>query len=139
MVRRGDPLFALSIGGGGQELRFSAPLSGKVVHVNHDLDYQLDLMRLRPYEQGWICTIDPQELTADLGQLLIGADAVSWYQTEARRFTDRLTEELAAEPAVDRKNPHTNGTAQRAACRAFDKTFLTPTQASETAAYAVKV
>jgi glycine cleavage system H lipoate-binding protein len=81
-VRRGDALFALDIAG--QELRFSAPLTGKVVHVNHDLDYQLDLMRLRPYEQGWICTIDPQELTVDLGKLVIGADGVGWYQAEAR-------------------------------------------------------
>ena len=138
VVRRGDALFALSIGGDGQELHFSAPLSGKVVHVNHDLDYQLDLMRLRPYEQGWICTIDPQELTADLGKLVIGADAVSWYQAEARHFTDRLTEELAAEPAVDRKSPHPNGTAQRAACRAFAKCFLKPAQVPETVGPAVK-
>ena len=136
VVRRGDALFALDIAG--QELRFSAPLAGKVVHVNHDLDYQLDLMRLRPYEQGWICTIDPQELTADLGKLVIGADAVSWYQAEARHFTDRLTEELAAEPAVDRKSPHPNGTAQRAACRAFAKCFLKPAQVPETVGPAVK-
>ena len=136
VVRRGDALFALDIAG--QELRFSAPLAGKVVHVNHDLDYQLDLMRLRPYEQGWICTIDPQELTADLGKLVIGADAVSWYQSEARHFTDRLTEELAAEPAVDRKSPHPNGTAQRAACRAFAKCFLKPAQLPETVGPAVK-
>ena len=136
VVRRGDALFALDIAG--QELRFSAPLAGNVVHVNHDLDYQLDLMRLRPYEQGWICTIDPQELTADLGKLVIGADAVSWYQAEARHFTDRLTEELAAEPAVDRKSPHPNGTAQRAACRAFAKCFLKPAQVPETVGPAVK-
>ena len=122
----------------GRSSRFSAPLAGKVVHVNHDLDYQLDLMRLRPYEQGWICTIDPQELTADLGKLVIGADAVSWYQSEARHFTDRLTEELAAEPAVDRKSPHPNGTAQRAACRAFAKCFLKPAQVPETVGPAVK-
>ena len=136
VVRRGDALFALDIAG--QELGFSAPLAGKIVHVNHDLDYQLDLMRLRPYEQGWICTIDPQELTADLGKLVIGADAVSWYQSEARHFTDRLTEELAAEPAVDRKSPHPNGTAQRAACRAFAKCFLKPAQLPETVGPAVK-
>lgn len=136
-VRRGDALFALEIAG--QELRFSAPLSGKVVHVNHDLDYQLDLMRLRPYEQGWICTIDPQELTVDLGKLVIGADGVGWYQAEARRFTDRLTEELAAEPAVDRRISQSNGTGQRAACRAFTKTFLTPARVVEAAAQTVKV
>jgi glycine cleavage system H protein len=125
VVRRGDPLFALKVDG--QELRFTAPLSGKVVHVNHDLDYQLDLMRLRPYEQGWICTIDDSEqLTSDLAKLVLGADAVSWYQSEVRGYTERLGAELAAESAVDRKSPHPGEAERRAACRAFAACFLAP-------------
>ena len=123
-VRRGDPLFQLEVDG--QRLGFSAPLSGKIVHVNHDLDYQLDLMRLRPYDQGWICTIDPQELTADLGRLVIGADAVERYQTDARRYTDQLQTELAAEPAVHGQGKRPNGVERRAACRAFSRCFLAP-------------
>ena len=106
-VRRGETLFRLDLDG--QRLTFASPLSGKVVHVNHDLDYQMDLMRLRPYDQGWICTVDPQELTADLARLVIGADAVERYQTDARRYTDQLQAELAAEPAVHGQGPRPNG------------------------------
>jgi len=126
-VRRGEPLFSLKVDG--QKLAFSAPLTGKVAHVNHDLDYQLDLMRLRPYEQGWICTIDPQELTSDLEKLVIGADAFAWYQSEVRRYTDRLAEELAAEPAVDKQSPRPGEAERRAACRAFAGCFLAPPSA----------
>ena len=126
VVRRGEPLFGLRVDG--QELGFSAPVGGKVVQVNHELDYQLELMRLRPYENGWICTIDPDRLTADLAQLVIGADAVERYQSDARRFTDRLTEELGKEPAqVHGAKP---GDAElRAACRAFAACFLLPAPA----------
>ena len=128
-VRRGDPLFRLEVEG--QQLAFASPLSGKVVHVNHDLDYQMDLMRLRPYDQGWICTIDPQELTADLGRLVIGADAVERYQSDARRYTDQLQTELQAEPAVHGQGPRPNGAERRAACRAFSRCFLSPTPQAE--------
>jgi DNA-binding response OmpR family regulator len=128
-VRRGEALFSLKVDG--QEFAFSSPLSGKVVHVNHDLDYQLDLMRLRPYDQGWICTIDPEELTADLGKMVIGADAFGLYQSDARRYTDRLAVELAAEPPVHAPGTRPNGVERRAACRAFEHCFLAPTRQPE--------
>jgi len=123
-VKRGEPLFALRIDG--HRLEFGAPLAGKVMQVNHDLDYQLDLLGLRPYDHGWICTIDPDSLTADLEKMMIGADAVEWYQAEVRRYTDRLSEELAAETAVDKSSPKADETERRAACRAFAACFLAP-------------
>jgi DNA-binding response OmpR family regulator len=121
-VRRGEPLFELRVDG--KTLDFTAPVDGKVVQVNHDLDYQLELMRLRPYEQGWICTLDPEQLAADLDRLTIGADSVDWYQAEVRRYTDRLAAELAAETAVDKKSPRADETERRCACRAFAACFL---------------
>ncbi len=136
-VRRGDPLF--SIHAGGQKLHFSAPLSGKVVHVNHDLDYQLDLLRLRPYEQGWVCTIDPQDLTADLGKLVIGADAVGRYQADVRTYTGRLADELAAEPTVHTTEPRPAEVERRVACRAFSHCFLSPAPQPEVTRQTVRV
>ena len=109
-VRRGETLFRLDLDG--QRLTFASPLSGKVVHVNHDLDYQMDL-------------------TADLPRLVIGADAVERYQTDARRYTDQLQAELAAEPAVHGQGPRPNGIERRAACRAFSRCFLAPAQQAE--------
>jgi len=126
-VRRGEPLFKLRVDG--HELAFSAPVGGKVVQVNHDLDYQLDLLRLKPYEHGWVCTIDPELLTSDLEKLVIGADAVAWYQAEVRRYADRLAEELAGETAVDKTSPKADETERRAACRAFAACFLAPSAA----------
>jgi glycine cleavage system H protein len=123
VVRRGERLFSLRVDG--QELAFPAPVGGKVVQVNHELDYQLELMRLRPYENGWICTVDPERLTADLEKLTIGADAVERYQADARRFAERMGQELAAAPAeVHRAKP--GDAEKRAACRAFAACFLQP-------------
>ncbi len=121
-MRRGEPLFTLRHGD--QALTFTAPLSGKVKQVNYELDYHLDLMRLRPYEQGWICAIEPTSLTADLKQLRIGGDAVSWYQAEIKKYGEALAEELAAlkrghdEKAPDEKEQ------RHAAARAFARCFL---------------
>ena len=49
-VKRGEPLFHLKLGD--QRLSFPSPLSGKVVRVNHDLDYQTDLHAVAPLRPG---------------------------------------------------------------------------------------
>jgi glycine cleavage system H protein len=121
-VRRGETLFAIETDG--EALPFPSPVAGKVVQVNHDLDYQLDLMRLRPYDQGWICTIDPEHLSSDLERLVIGADAVDRYQADVRRYDLRLAEELAATPLPGKKEAHDGEAERRAACRAFARCFL---------------
>jgi CheY-like chemotaxis protein len=121
-VRRGENLFEIL--SHGEILPFPSPVAGKVVQVNHDLDYQLDLMRLRPYDQGWICTIDPEHLSSDLERLVIGADAVDRYQADVRRYDLRLAEELAATPLPGKKEGHAGEAERRAACRAFARCFL---------------
>jgi hypothetical protein len=45
---------------------------------------------MKPYELGWICSIEPTNLPGDLQALIIGADAVSWYKQEIDKFTDKL-------------------------------------------------
>lgn len=124
VVRRGDPLFALEVDG--ERLSFTAPVGGKVVHVNHDLEFQLELMGVRPYDQGWICSVHPDQLTADLGKLVIGADSVAWYQAEVRRFSDCLARGLARETAVEKHGQRPGEVEGRAACRAFASCFLAP-------------
>lgn len=121
-VRRGEPLFTVRVDG--RELEFASPLTGKVVHVHHDLDYALELMRLKPYDQGWICTIDPETLTADLSHLTIGADALERYQADVRRFTERLGRELAADDGGTERASATDERERRAAAHAFAACFL---------------
>jgi CheY-like chemotaxis protein len=121
VVRRGEPLF--TVGRGDWSLTFSSPLAGRVSRVNHELEFHPSLARLRPYEQGWICALEPSALTSDLERLRIGADAGAWYRQEIDTFRKALDLELGAPP------PRGEETAEAAAAkevspRAFDACFL---------------
>ena len=89
-VRRGEALFRVKRGD--RDIAFPSPLSGRVSRVNHELVYELDLFQQRPYEVGWICCLEPDELTEDLRRLRIGADAVDWYREEVETFRRTLSE-----------------------------------------------
>ena len=121
-VRKGQALFVLQRGG--QPLTFHSPLSGRVSRVNHELEFNLDLMRMRPYEQGWICMIEPSDLTADLSGMTLGAGAIAWYQAQVENFRRRLAEEMAADGRAEKA--HEAGAEQNAeaAWSAFASCFL---------------
>jgi len=131
-VRRGEPLFTLRRGE--QSFEFSSPLSGKVKQVHHDLDYHLGLMRMRPYEQGWVCTIEPTELTVDLERMKIGADAVAWYRGEVERFRRGFDVAMAGEPAEKRRASGDGEVQRRVAAKAFTDCFLKRAEAPAVAA-----
>ncbi len=120
-VGKGQQLFVLRRGQ--HSLTFRSPLSGRVSSVNHELDYNLDLMRLRPYDHGWICTIDPSNLTGDLADMTLGADAVAWYQTRVEAFHRKLAEAVADTPP---EQSHAAGAKANvdAAWKAFASCFL---------------
>lgn len=40
-----------------------APISGKIVEVNMALEAQPELLNSDPYGQGWICVIEPADLS----------------------------------------------------------------------------
>lgn len=40
-----------------------APISGKIVEVNTALEAQPELLNSDPYGQGWICVIEPSDLS----------------------------------------------------------------------------
>jgi len=122
-IAKGQPLFVLRRGE--HSLTFRSPLSGRVSHVNHELEFNLDLMRVRPYEHGWICNIDPSNLTGDLADLTLGADAVAWYQARVEAFRRKLAEEVAETPP---EKGHAAGAKANvdAAWKAFASCFLGP-------------
>jgi hypothetical protein len=39
-----------------------------------------------PYTDGWVCLLEPSDLTAELGALRIGKAAVEWYQSQIVRL-----------------------------------------------------
>ncbi len=102
-VRRGETLFGVKHGD--RDTAFPSPLSGRVSRVNHELAFNLDLFRQRPYEAGWICCIEPGELTHDLHLLRIGADAVDWYREEVETFRRTLGELVERRSVADPGEP----------------------------------
>ena len=92
-VQKGDPLF--TIRQGARELTFAAPAAGEVTTVNNDVAAVPDLINRKPFEAGWVCGIDPSNITEDVKSLRLGADATAWYEEEIKRFSDAVRD-LAA-------------------------------------------
>lgn len=87
-VDKGAPLF--SIIKGTHSLSIPAPISGKVVAQNSELQGRIEYLEMKPYELGWICSVEPSNLPGDMQALKIGADSVNWYQQEIEKFHEKL-------------------------------------------------
>ena len=99
-AKKGESLF--SIKQGTRTMTFPSPVSGKVVSVNTDLNDHIEYVNMKPYELGWMCSIEPTNLNEDLKKLKIGSDTVSWYQKEIDRFHE-LAKELNSEKEESEK------------------------------------
>lgn len=85
-VRAGQPLF--SINQGHRRAQFHAPLSGKVVKVNEGLRKNSSMLEQTPFGESWVCTMEGDDLDADLAQLKIGKSAVAFIQEDIKRFQE---------------------------------------------------
>jgi len=47
-----------------------SPISGKVKEVNNALQERPELANTSPYDEGWVCVIDPSTLNVELGSLM---------------------------------------------------------------------
>ena len=83
-VRRGEPLFAFKRGA--ETVRFLAPVGGKVLDANASVVTDSSRISHSPYKEGWVCRIEPSDLTAELATLLIGRPVVAWYGEEIARL-----------------------------------------------------
>jgi hypothetical protein len=96
--------------------------------VNAQLLDNPGLIKLKPYELGWICRIEPTKLAEDLKELKVGEDAVSWYRKEVDRYTE-MKEKLArekgdAEAEPDAGEDAANDVQDQATWAAFSQTFI---------------
>lgn len=88
MIKKGERLF--SVRQGERVAVLQAPVSGKVHEVNVELSHHLDWITRRPYEHGWVCSLQPEHLADELGHLKIGESAAAWYQAEIARLQQLL-------------------------------------------------
>jgi CheY-like chemotaxis protein len=83
-VKAGEMLF--SVNQGPRRARFHAPLSGTVVKINEKLAKDCSVLEQMPYGKNWICTIEGNDLDAELPHLKIGKSAIALFQEDIDRF-----------------------------------------------------
>jgi CheY-like chemotaxis protein len=126
MVTKGAPLF--SIQQGDLSLSVPSPVSGRVAGVNAKLLDNPELIKLKPYELGWICRIEPTKLAGELKEMKVGEEAVSWYREEVERYTE-MKEKIAREKGGAEAEPDAGEDAasdvqDQATWTAFSQTFI---------------
>jgi glycine cleavage system H protein len=65
--------------------RIYAPVSGKVVSINQDLEENPELINESPYEKGWICKINATNLQEELKNLMKGDSLKEFIKSEILR------------------------------------------------------
>jgi CheY-like chemotaxis protein len=88
-VQRGRSLF--TVRQGERKASFLAPVSGKVHSVNRELPENLTWFETNPYDKGWVCSIKPEHLAAELESLKISEKAATWYEQEISGLRELLS------------------------------------------------
>jgi CheY-like chemotaxis protein len=122
VVKRGEPLFSLRQGT--RVAVLPAPISGKVHDVNAELPHHPDWLVSRLYEKGWVCSIKPEHLAEELGQLRIGDVAAAWYREEISRL-----QRMLADARGEATAPAPSGLAEGELEETDDSTWTKFTQA----------
>jgi glycine cleavage system H lipoate-binding protein len=120
-IRKGAPLFAARRGD--QRISFPSPVTGRVASTNAELPGRLGFLQMKPFDLGWICTVEPDSLPGDLQSLILGAGALEWYQKDIDRYSAqvaRLTSGAQHPASADEERQR--GAA--AAWQAFAQTFV---------------
>jgi CheY-like chemotaxis protein len=125
LIKKGERLF--TVRQGGRVASLHAPISGRVQDLNAELLQHLDWLERRPYEQGWVCSMKPEHLADELGQLKIGEHAAAWYQAEIARLQQLLRAAPGEEQAP--AAPIAGGLAEGQLEDADDATWAKFTQA----------
>jgi FixJ family two-component response regulator/glycine cleavage system H lipoate-binding protein len=120
-IEKGSPLF--SIKKGIHRLNLPSPVTGTVALSNSELEDRIEYLHMKPYELGWICTIEPSNLPGDLQTLIIGADAVNWYKKEIEKYSEKLNQ-LSGGAQEKESVEEQKERMEKATWQAFEQIFL---------------
>lgn len=87
-VQAGQTLF--TVRQSGRTVTFASPVSGKVLRINQVLAREPARLDVTPYDNNWVCELDPDHIDTELTQLKIGRAAVDFYQDEIARVQSLL-------------------------------------------------
>ena len=87
-ITMGQPLFIVKQNN--KSIQFKSPVSGQVKKINQELADNISSLDITSYEKNWICLIDADKLDMELSQLKIGKSAVSFYQDEIEKYSEKI-------------------------------------------------
>ncbi len=126
VVAKGAPLF--SIQQGNRSLAVPSPLSGRISTVNARLLDNPEIIKLKPYELGWVCRIEPTSLADDLKDMKVGEAALAWYREEVDRYAQMVAklsrEKREAGTEADAGKDAESDALDAATWSAFSQTFI---------------
>lgn len=67
--------------------KIQAPMSGKVLEANGELPANPKLLNSDSYEAGWVCVMEPDDLTAGLQNLIHGDEADKFFTEEHAKYS----------------------------------------------------
>lgn len=91
-VRRGEPLVTLH--SGSRRVSLASPVDGVVRVVNESLVEAPSNLQDEPYNQGWFCEVEPQNLPSTLPLLKMGRSAQEWISAELDRFREFIASRM---------------------------------------------
>jgi glycine cleavage system H lipoate-binding protein len=91
-IAKGDKLF--TIRQGDKVLSFVSPVSGRVISFNEELLHSPDILRKKPYSDGWVAIVELSDLD-EIKYLPKGTDAAQWLKDEIKRFRNFITAQAA--------------------------------------------
>jgi CheY-like chemotaxis protein len=83
-LERGDVLATLT--SGGRAARLLSPICGAIATINENVRRRASEIVASPYIRGWLCTLEPVDLSTDIAALRIGKSASDWYHEEIERL-----------------------------------------------------
>jgi glycine cleavage system H protein len=100
LVGKGYPITHLCIGD--NEVAVPAPLPGRVVAINTDLNQDRSQINGDPYGKGWLVEVEPssQAMVSPEGVFYRGTDALHWMNREIERLY-RLVHSEAGDTMAD--------------------------------------
>lgn len=75
----------LSVESGKWVGRIYAPVSGEVIEINAELEFEPTIINQDPYGEGWIAKIKPSDLQAELVNLMKNTNLREWLEPEIER------------------------------------------------------
>lgn len=88
LIKKGELLARVQHNG--NSLNVLSPVSGKVTDTNTSLTEEPELIRVDPYEKGWIYSIKPSAWKKETSACFLAEDATGWAVQELERFKDFL-------------------------------------------------